>query len=179
MSIADKYRPRFTYEDYLLWEGRWELIEGMPYAMSPAPSPSHQEINGNLLVLFKTALLKGCDHCKVYMPIDWKIGNDTVVQPDLLIVCRAIEKKYLDFSPELVVEILSPSTAYKDRHEKFELYEQQSVKYYLVVDPQFKKIEVYELIDAKYQPISVSPTEYEFLLAEGCRLPVRLDGAWN
>jgi hypothetical protein len=36
MSIADKYRPQFTYEDYSLWEGRWELIDGMPYAMSPS-----------------------------------------------------------------------------------------------------------------------------------------------
>ncbi len=92
MSIGDKYRPRFTYADYLLWEGRWELIEGMPYAMNPAPSPNHQDINGNLIVIFKAALLKGCGKYKVYLPIDWKISNDTVVQPDLLIVCKTIEK---------------------------------------------------------------------------------------
>ena len=41
MSIAGKYRPHYTYEDYLLWEGRWELIEGMPYAMSPTPVIDH------------------------------------------------------------------------------------------------------------------------------------------
>lgn len=179
MSIADKYRPQFTYEEYLLWEGRWELIEGMPYAMSPAPSPNHQDINANLIVLFKAAILKNCRKSKVYMPIDWKINDKTVVQPDVLIVCKKIEKKYLDFTPSLVIEILSPSTSYKDRHEKFELYEQQAVKYYLIVDPQFKKTEVYELIDNKYQPVSISPIEYEFTLDEGYKLPVNFDGMWD
>ncbi len=85
----------------------------------------------------------------------------------------------MDFTPALVVEILSPSTAYKDRHEKFELYEQQGVKYYLIAEPPFKKIEVYELIDAKYLPVSVSPTEYEFILDDDCTLPVNFDGAWD
>ena len=179
MSIADKYRPQFTYEDYLLWEGRWELIEGMPYATSPAPSPKHQDINGNLIVLFKAALLKGCDHCKAYMPIDWKISDNTVVQPDLLIVCKAIEKKYLDFAPMLVAEILSPSTAYKDRHEKFELYEQQGVKYYLIVDQQFKKIEIFELIDSAYRLIADSPSEHVFIFDKNCRPPVNFDSTWG
>lgn len=179
MSIADKYRPRFTYEDYLLWEGKWELIDGMPYAMSPAPAPNHQEINGNLYTIFKGAIQNSCDHCKAYLPIDWKIDEKTVVQPDLLIVCKKIEKKYLDFTPALVVEILSPSTAYKDRHEKFELYEQQTVKYYLIVDPQFKKTELYELIENKYQPVSVSPIQFEFKLDNDCQLTVNFDGTWD
>jgi Uma2 family endonuclease len=179
MSIADKYRPQFTYDEYLLWEGRWELIEGMPYAMSPAPSPNHQEINGNLYVAFSEALKKSCEKCKVYMPIDWKISTDTVVQPDLLIVCKKIEKKFLDFLPSLVVEILSPSTAYKDRHEKFELYEEQGVKYYLIVDPQFKKIEIYQLTDGKYQPVSVSPSSYEFSLEAECKLSVSFSEIWD
>ena len=52
MSIADRYRPQFTYDDYVLWEGRWELIDGMPYAMSPAPAPFHQRINFNMISVF-------------------------------------------------------------------------------------------------------------------------------
>ena len=56
MSIADKYRPRYKYEDYLIWEGRWELIDGMPYAMSPAPLPEHQKINGRLWSIFDTMI---------------------------------------------------------------------------------------------------------------------------
>lgn len=92
MSIAGKYRPRFTYDDYLIWEGRWELIQGMPYATSPVPAPDHQEINLNLGMLFQLAFQGNCAHCKTYIPIDWKISDDTVVQPDILIVCQKIEK---------------------------------------------------------------------------------------
>lgn len=172
MSIADKYRPQFTYEDYCQWEGRWELIDGMPYAMSPAPVPFHQEINLILLSLFFSALKKHCNSCKVYMPVDWKINEKTVVQPDLLVVCKEIKNNYLDFPPVLIIEILSPSTAYKDRHEKFELYEEQGVKYYLIVDLRFKKIEIYELIENRYQPVSLNPDMFEFALDNDCRLPV-------
>lgn len=172
MAIADKYRPQFTYEDYCQWEGRWELIDGMPYAMSPAPVPFHQEINGILHSLFFNALKKYCGSCKVYIPIDWKINEKTVVQPDLLVVCKEIKNNYLDFPPVLIIEILSPSTAFKDRHEKFELYEEQGVKYYLIVDPRFKKIEIYELTENRYQPVSINPAMFEFILDNDCRLPV-------
>jgi Uma2 family endonuclease len=178
MSIGDKYRPHYTYEDYLLWEGRWELIEGMPYAMSPAPAPNHQDINGNLFVVFKMALEKTCEKCKAYIPIDWKISENTVVQPDVLIVCKKIEKKYLDFTPALIVEILSPSTAYKDRHEKFELYEQEGVKYYLMVDPKFKKIEIYESVNGKYQLSATPSNQFDFNLESGCKFSINFDGIW-
>ena len=103
MNVAQKYLPNYTYEDYCKWEGQWELIEGIPYAMSPMPVPIHQTVNGNLYANFKSALKKSCKDCKAYLPIDWKIKQSTILQPDLLIVCQKIEKKYLDFSPELVV----------------------------------------------------------------------------
>lgn len=178
MSIADKYRPHYTYEDYLLWEGRWELIEGMPYAMSPAPAPDHQKINGRLWAAFDNALKVSCDKCEAYIPIDWKISEDTVVQPDLLIVCKKITKKYLDFTPSLTIEILSPATAYKDRHEKFELYEQQAVRYYLIVDPKFKKIEIYQLVNGKYQLSSAPSNKFDFDLEPGCKISVNFDAIW-
>ena len=53
MSIAAKYRPHYTYDDYCQWEGQWELIEGMPYAMSPAPIPAHQRVNSTLIFEFE------------------------------------------------------------------------------------------------------------------------------
>ena len=58
MSIAAKYRPHYTYEDYCQWEGRWELIEGMPYAMAPAPLPAHQRLGASLCNIFIEALKK-------------------------------------------------------------------------------------------------------------------------
>lgn len=178
MSIAEKYRPSYTYEDYCQWEGRWELIEGMPYAMSPLPVPQHQRVSLKLCFMFEEALAD-CKHCKVYPPLDWKIADDTIVQPDVLIVCKKVEKKYLDFPPVLVVEVLSPSTASKDRGEKMELYQMQKVKYYLIADAQFKKIEIYELVNDQYQPVSVNPDSFEFTFEEKCSANAAFTNVWD
>jgi Uma2 family endonuclease len=75
MTIAHKYLPNYTYEDYCQWEGRWELINGIPFAMAPMHTPIHQTINGNLYANFETALKKDC---KAYLPIDWKIFDNTI-----------------------------------------------------------------------------------------------------
>ena len=178
MSIAEKYRPRYTYEDYCEWEGRWELIEGMPYAMSPLPVPKHQRVSLKLCLLFEKAL-SDCKNCTVYPPLDWKIADDTIVQPDVLIVCKKIDKKFLDFPPVLVVEVLSPSTASKDRGEKMELYQMQKVKYYLIADSQFKKIEIYELLNNQYQPVSINPDAFEFTFEENCSAKVAFTNVWD
>ncbi len=150
----------------------------MPYAMSPAPVPAHQRVSTLLSFEFVKALKK-CKKCKVFQPLDWKITEDTVVQPDLLIVCDKIEKKFLDFVPELVVEILSPSTAAKDRGEKMELYQSQQVKYYLIVDPQFKKAEIYEYINSQYEPVSINPDNYLFTLHSDCDIEVNFSDIWD
>ncbi len=179
MSIAEKYRPHYTYEDYCQWEGKWELIEGMPYAMSPAPVPAHQRANSTLIFEFEAALKVGCKKCKVYLPLDWKITEDTIVQPDLLIVCDKIEKKFLDFPPVLIVEVLSPATAAKDRGLKMEIYQSQKVKYYLIADPQFKKLEIYQLLNDKYEPVSINPDTYTFSLLDDCIAEVNLSDIWD
>lgn len=177
MSIAEKYRPHYTYEDYEQWEGRWEIIDGMPYAMSPLPIPDHQRVSLKLSILFEEAL-KGCKKYKVYPPLDWKIKENTIVQPDVLIVCKKIEKKYLDFPPALVAEVLSPSTALKDRNVKMELYQMQGVKYYCILDVQFKKIEIYELIDNLYQVASVSPATFIFTF-DNCEASLNFENLWE
>jgi Uma2 family endonuclease len=179
MAIAEKYMPHYTYEEYAQWEGKWELIEGIPYAMSPAPIPQHQMVNTSLCVAFSIALKKGCQKCKVCMPIDWKIAEDTIIQPDVLIICEKIEKKYLDFPPVLVAEILSPSTTLKDRGLKFEIYQSQKVKYYLIIDPKFKKMEIYELMNNKYEPISINPNNYKFVWDDGCSADTSFEEIWD
>ncbi len=178
MSIAERYRPHYTYDDYCQWEGRWELIEGMPYAMSPLPVPDHQRACLKLSILFENALA-GCENCTVYPPLDWKIADDTIVQPDILIVCEKITKKYLDFPPVLVIEVLSPATASKDRGEKMELYQLQKVKYYLIVDVQFKKIEIYTLQDKCYRTPSVNPGSFHFIFEENCCAEVNFSQVWE
>lgn len=118
--------------------------------MSPLPVPKHQRIAASLSIEFGTSL-KRCKNCNVYQPIDYKVSDDIVIQPDLLIVCNEIKKKFLDFPPSLVIEILSPSTALKDRHSKFEIYQQQQIKYYLIISPDTDEAEVYEYLNDSYQ----------------------------
>jgi len=141
--------PKYTYNDYVQWEGKWEVIRGIPYAMAPAPVPKHQYLANTIAVEF-TIALKKCRKCKMFQPVDYKITDETIIQPDLFIVCKEIKKKFLDFPPALVIEILSPATALKDRHTKFEIYQQQKIRYYLIVSPEEETVEIYEMENEEY-----------------------------
>ncbi len=148
---AIKLLPHYTYEDYCKWEGSWELIDGIPFAMSPAPNLRHQWIGPNIIYELKKAIKESqCKQCEVYDFIDIKIEEDTIVQPDCTIICKPAKKNYLDFAPTLVVEILSDATALKDRHTKFSLYENFGIQYYLIVDPDKESVEIYSLQNSKY-----------------------------
>lgn len=179
MGPANKILPHYTYDDYVHWQGRWELIEGHPIAMSPLPVPEHQRVAAELRTEFIIALRKaGCKNCSAYDPIDYKISEDTILGPDILIVCGKIIKKYLDFPPVLVVEVLSTSTHLKDRNTKYEFYQQQGVKYYLIVDTEKQTIEIYELIQNQYL-LQQFKKEYEFVLANDCRITPCLSNVWE
>jgi len=177
MAFSQKILPHYTYADYLLWEGKWELIDGFPIAMSPSPVPKHQRISVALSTAFSLAI-KNCKKCIVYDPIDYKIAEDIVLQPDILIVCGEINKNYLDFPPALVVEILSPSTALRDRHTKFDIYEQQEIGFYLIVDPEKDNIEVYQLIDKKYTLVPSPDDTYRFVFDEDCVAVINSKDIW-
>jgi Uma2 family endonuclease len=181
MSSAIKILPHYTYEDYCLWEGRWEIIEGIPYAMSPAPNPRHQWINANIKYELKDAIKKlGCKNCKVYDFIDIKVSEDTVLQPDTVVVCREITKAFLDFPAALVVEILSPSTAMKDRNNKFTVYQSQKIPYFIIIDIEKNEIEVYHLKDGKYELEKISTDlSYTFHLDDDCAIDVVLNNIWE
>lgn len=178
---AVKILPNYTYKDYCLWEGRWELIEGIPYAMSPAPTPRHQWIMVNIVSELRAAIKKSkCKHCKVYDFIDVKIEEDTILQPDASIVCKPIHKKFLDFPPVLVVEILSEATALKDRISKFSIYENFGIKYYLIVDPEKESVEIYLLKDSKYFLQKFSQEKaYVFSFDDYCNIKVILKNIWE
>jgi len=177
MQAVLKYLPHYTYDDWLHWEGRWELIEGIPVAMSPMPVPEHQRVAADLIYEFKQALKGKCSDCKAYLLLDYKVSEETILQPDLLIVCGRIEKKYLDFTPSLVVEILSPATTIKDRNTKYQIYEQQGVKYYLIVDIKQKQVEIHELINGKYI-LQIYSGQFQFELKEDCLISPELDNIW-
>ena len=179
MAHAYKLLPHYTYEDYLHWEGRWEVIDGIPYAMSPQPRPEHQTITGSLHSELRMALKKSGCQCKVYQPIDYKISEDTILNPDISIVCRPITKGFIDFPPHLVVEILSPSTALKDRHTKFQLYQTEGIQYYLIVDIDKQVVEVYRLVESNYELQSVNSKEPFTFAWEQCSFDVTFDNIWD
>lgn len=177
MAHALKILPNYSYTDFEIWEGRWELIDGIPYAMSPAPTPRHQLIANNIGAELRSAL-KGCKKCKVFQAIDYKVAENTVIEPDVSIICGKIEKKYIDTAPALVVEILSPSTALKDRHTKFGIYEVQGVKYYLIVSPEIEQVEVFHLQDGEYLLVA---KEHDFQFdfdIEGCNAKINFAEIW-
>jgi Uma2 family endonuclease len=150
MSIMGKRAVKrdkvYTYADYLTWpeNEHWELIYGTAYAMSPAPNRQHQEISRNLLVEFAVYLKD--KKCQVYAaPFDVRLPQKnedentttTVVQPDITVVCDVskLDSAGCKGSPDLIIEILSPSTASHDVIKKRKLYESSGVFEYWVVDP--------------------------------------------
>lgn len=180
MGFADKILPHYTYDDWIHWEGRWELLDGHPIAMSPMPLPVHQRVASELVTEFTNALRKSkCRKCKVYQPLDYKIAEDIILVPDLLIVCDEIKKSFLDFPPKLVIEILSPSTALRDRNTKFEIYRQQKITYYLIVDTEKKLTEVYQLAENNYLLQQIQNDAFTFELEDDCSINVSFQNIWE
>lgn len=179
MNNSDKiFEPeKYTYSQYKLWEGDWELIKGFPHAMSPSPKREHQEFSLAFSSLVNKLLKKEkkiCN-CKVYYELDWIVSDNTVVRPDVMIVCGEFKEDFLTFPPTLVLEISSPSTYLRDRNTKFNLYEMYGVKYYIIADPQKKSVEVFELFDNKYR----QTTSTEFVLTQQCIIELDVFNLWD
>jgi len=154
--VAQKLDQRYKYSDYLTWEDgeRWELIDGIPYNMTPAPRRFHQKIAGE--IFRKIADFLDGKPCEVYiapfdvrLPVSDEQDSDiaTVVQPDIVVICDTtkLDDSGCKGAPDLIIEILSPSTARKDFKEKFNLYENRGVKEYWIVDPEAKTVMVFYL----------------------------------
>ena len=156
---ASTPQERFTYRDYRTWpdEERWEIIDGHAWAMSPAPRSRHQALVWRLSALLYI-FLQG-KPCRAYpAPFDVLLPRgdeeddevDTIVQPDISVFCdkSKITEGGARGAPDLVVEILSPSTSRKDLREKFDRYERAGVREYWVVDPAAWSVWVYRLTPA-------------------------------
>lgn len=136
----------YSYADYLTWqfEERVELINGKLFNMSPAPSLRHQEVSANLFLALGNQL-KG-HPCKMFAaPFDVRLPRPhedgesslSVVQPDICVVCdlAKLDDRGCVGAPDLIVEILSPSTSQKDTRDKFELYQEAGVNEYWIIHP--------------------------------------------
>ncbi len=151
--LAEDTGRRFTYAEYCTWDDdqRWELIDGLPYNMTPAPTTRHQRILGNLHLCI-SSYLAGKSCTPFLAPTDVVFDEHNVVQPDLLVVCDQgkITEANIQGPPDLVIEILSPSTGRKDRREKKALYERFGVREYIVLDPLNETLERLTLADGGY-----------------------------
>ncbi len=176
---ARDYYPDYTYDDYAQWEGDWELIDGQAWAMAPAPSVEHQSLSLAIAQVLKSAL-KHCRHCKALMEVDYKVDEYTTLRPDVLVAC-GIERGalYVDETPEIVVEVLSPSTADKDRKVKFAIYRDNGVKYYVMVDPSRENVEVYRLESGEYVLVHEGKEFETTFLFDECSIVFDSSAIWE
>jgi len=158
----ERSEQKWSYADYLTWpEGeRWELIDGVAYAMSPAPGRRHQYVQASLLSSI-FLYLKG-KPCQVYgSPFDVRLAEQgtttddsvyTVVQPDIVVVCdkEKLDDRGCNGAPDLIIEITSPTTGKMDLTVKFDLYEKYGVKEYWIVHPEEKTVMVFKLLNGRY-----------------------------
>ena len=136
--LNHKENQKFTYKDYLTWpdDERWEIIDGIAYDMSAAPVSAHQRIVSRLSAFFEP-ILNGKPCIPYPAPFDVVLSEETVVQPDFLVVCdpEKMIDTHISGAPDLVIEILSQSSIKKDRFTKRDLYERNGVREYLIFDP--------------------------------------------
>ena len=172
LNIDDlDFNKSYTFADYLTWnfQDRIELIKGKIFKMSPFPNRNHQTISGNLFFEIKKIFIN--KSCKIYSApfdvrlIDFKKSNEdqqvtTVIQPDICIICdqSKLDNKGCIGAPDLIIEILSPGNTEKEMSIKFDLYEENNVKEYWIVEPFDKTIFIYTLQNGKY--IGLKPQTY-------------------
>jgi len=149
MTLAERYLPKYSIKDYESWEGRWELIDGVPYALE-SPSFQHQ----------RTVL-------KIYYIID----SYTVVRPDVYITCEEIKDRLLK-APAVIFEVVSEATIEKDEGLKMELYSREKVNYYVLVYPELKKAKVYTLEGGSYRKLFDGVEERVSFKVLACDIPL-------
>jgi len=148
-----KSEKHYTYDDYLTWsdDQRWEIVDGVSYAMA-SPTVRHQDILLNLASALRP-FFRGRP-CRLFIaPLDVVLSEDTVVQPDLLVVCdpKKITGACIRGVPDLVIEVLSPSSSWHDRLCKFKRYAAAGVKEYWLVSPDVATIEIFTLEDGAFR----------------------------
>jgi Uma2 family endonuclease len=129
-----------------------ELLDG-EVIMSPTPFPKHQDVVGNTFIILKglTSTIGG----KVYLaPLSVYLDDNNIPEPDVIWIAPngrcVVGEKWLTGPPDLVVEVLSPSTGHQDKVKKFKLYERQGIREYWIADPVHRLLEVWVLIDGKF-----------------------------
>lgn len=175
MSTARQYIPHYTAADYQQWKGAWELWNGVAVAMGPSPFGRHAQILAHLAMVLGNAIDTADCAATILAEIDWIVSGDTILRPDLTIVCGGAPQRHVEQTPALVVEILSESTRERDLTYKKNLYQQEAVRWYLIVDPEGDDFQALKLdASGTYQTVPYS----EILcvdICDKCSLSVCVD----
>ena len=150
-------RSGLTYADYcaLPDDGlRYEIVDGLLFA-EPSPRRAHQKAVGNLFAILH-AHVRAHGLGEVYVaPFDVILDPRTTVVPDLVFVVRdrlkIVAERGVEGAPDLLVEVLSPGTARRDRVRKLNAYARYGVRHYWLLDPEAKTVEAFELVDGAYR----------------------------
>lgn len=164
MGLPQRDLELHNYADYLSWpaDTRYELIDGIAYAMGPAPTRRHQEVTGEIFRQIADAL--DGSPCRPYLaPFDVRLAGttkpnapdhevDTVVQPDISVICdkSKLDERGCRGAPDWIIEVLSPGTAGHDQIIKRALYERVGVREFWLVHPIDKVVTIYLLADRAY-----------------------------
>ncbi len=176
-SSVAKLLPHYTYEDYKQWEGDWELIGGIAYAMAPSPVAEHQYTVAEIIFQIKSQMPERCsERCQVFSELDWIVSNDTVLRPDVVVVCAEVED-YIKSAPEVVFEVVSKATAQKDEHLKFEIYESEGVPYYVLIYPEFKKARIFKMEGDRYENVADCTGEI-YTFKSRCEFEIDFSKLW-
>jgi len=159
MTVTEFQQMEFHDDDLHLYE----LING-ELVRKTAPSPRHQSISFELSQQLGSFIKQKQLGRLYYAPIDLFLDDENGLQPDLLFIPTAsahlITNDGIMGPPALVIEIISPSSGYRDRIEKRAVYQRHGIQEYWLVDPQEELIEILTLDAGRYQPASAaSPTE--------------------
>lgn len=168
----------YTVDDYRQWEGDWELIKGVAHPMAPSPTVLHQQVGFALSVELARAL-EHCPQCQALYETDVELSRDTVVRPDVQVICYTPQEDRLTRAPELVFEIVSTKSARRDEHIKFELYRSEAVAYFVLVYPEPRKAKVFRLIDGEYRKAGdFTDEQFRFDLSR-CAVEVDFSALWR
>jgi len=155
-AVLEKQAKRWTYEEYYRLDDdqRYEMIDGN-LLMAPAPDTPHQSWIGELHIILQNHV-KGRKLGKVFVsPVDVVLDSENTVQPDLVFVSSAnlgiIQQRAIFGTPDLLVELVSPSSVRRDRYDKKELYARFGVKEYWIGDPANNTLEVLTLKKDRYE----------------------------
>jgi Uma2 family endonuclease len=181
-----------TYGEYLNWpeDGRWEIIDGVLYDMSPAPSTKHQRVSRDLFVQIHSFLSEKPECEAFFAPFDVRLPEKdeadeaiiNVVQPDIVVICdlSKIDDKGCRGAPDWIIEVLSPFTASKDHIAKRLLYERMGVREYWLAHPLDEMITIFILgADGKFRPSVFTEGKGQIKISALPDLTVDLDAVFR